>query len=323
METVASRELAQLLFTSIELDAAALHVGRYCGPWRGSTAGSDMASFHMILQGSCYLHCAGQPPVLLRERDGVFLMHGTAHFLSPYADPAAIIGGQALQPLDGKADGSSTGLACGFFRFRGALSPLVIDTFPEYLVCRSDAAQARHTAALFEMIIAEGEGGEPLRPSALIVRLVELLLFYLVRQATQGQTVTVGLLALAQHAEFSELLERMLQQPAADWSIARMAQVAHMSRAAFCKHFTSVSGISPARFLLRLRMSAAATHLSQGESVEQVAEQVGYQSSAAFTRAFKRIVGAQPGAYRRQSHRKTFEQEMSTKEYGGRALQAR
>lgn len=299
MQPVASEELAQLLLTSLELDAAALHVGRYCGPWRASTAGSDMASFHMILQGSCYLHCDGQPPVLLQARDGVFLMHGAPHFLSPYADPAATIGGPVIQPLDGADDGSGTGLACGFFRFRGALSPLVIDTFPEHLVCRSDAAHARHTAALFDMIIAEA-GGDPLRPSALIVRLVELLLFYLIRQATQGEAVTVGLLALAQHGEFSELLERMLRQPADDWSIARMAQVAHMSRAAFCKHFTGISGISPARFLLRLRMSAAATRLGQGESVEQVAAQVGYQSSAAFTRAFKRIVGAQPGAYRRQ-----------------------
>ena len=319
MEPVAAEELAQLLLTSMELDAAALHVGSYCGPWRASTAGSGMASFHMILQGSCYLHCDGQPPVLLRARDGVLLMQGAPHFLSPYADPAAVIGGPLMQPLNGDNDGISTGLACGFFRFRGALSPLVIGSFPDYLVCRSDAAHARHTAALFDMIIAEA-GGEPLRPSALIIRLVELLLFYLIRQAIRGEAVEVGLLALAQHGEFSELLERMLHQPAEDWSIARMAKVAHMSRAAFCKHFTSISGISPARFLLRLRMSAATTHLSQGESVEQVAERVGYLSSAAFTRAFKRIVGAQPGAYRRQLRRKTFEQEMTTKEYGGIAM---
>jgi len=299
MPTAATEELAQLLLTSIELDAAALHVGRYCGPWRASTAGSDMASFHMILQGSCYLHCAGAAPVQLHARDGVFLMHGAPHFLSPYADPAATIGGQIMQPLDRSDHGSGTALACGFFRFRGALSPLVLDAFPEHLVCRSDGAQARHTAALFDMIIAEA-GGDPLKPSALIVRLVELLLFYLVRQVTQGEAVAAGLLALAQHGEFSPLLERMLRQPAEDWSIARMAQVAHMSRAAFCKHFTGISGISPARFLLRLRMNAAAQRLGQGESVEQVAGQVGYQSSAAFTRAFKRIVGAQPGAYRRQ-----------------------
>ena len=72
-----------------------------------------------------------------------------------------------------------------------------------------------------------------------------------------------------------------------------------MSRASFCKHFASASGHSPAQFLLLLRMKIAARRLHDGVSVERAAELVGYRSHAAFTRAFKRVTGEQPGAYRR------------------------
>lgn len=96
------------------------------------------------------------------------------------------------------------------------------------------------------------------------------------------------------------LLEQILQSPGEEWSIARMAAAAHMSRAAFCQHFNGAGGVTPAQFLLHLRMRLATQRLNAGDSVEQAASHVGYQSHAAFTRAFKRIVGEQPGAYRRQ-----------------------
>ena len=304
MRPATSDKLAQWLLGSIELDAAALHVGRYCGPWRVSTAGLAMASFHLVLQGACYLHIDGQPALRLHARDGVFLMNDVAHFLSSSPDPAAPVARQPMLPLagDDAADGiDGAGLACGFFRFSGALGPLVIGSFPEYLVCRSGDAALGHSAALFDMIQAESvNGGDPERPSPLIVRLVELLFFYLIRHASQREALTAGLLALAQRGEFMALLERMLGAPGDDWSIARMADAAHMSRAAFYKHFTGAGGVTPAQFLLRLRMRLATQRLNAGDSVEQAAAHVGYQSNAAFTRAFKRIVGEQPGAYRRQ-----------------------
>ena len=304
MRPATSDKLAQWLLGSIELDAAALHVGRYCGPWRVSTAGRAMASFHLVLRGMCYLHIDGQPALRLHARDGVFLMNDVAHFLSSSPDPAAPVARQPMLPLagDDAADGiDGAGLACGFFRFSGALGPLVIGSFPEYLVCRSGDAALGHSAALFDMIQAESvNGGDPERPSPLIVRLVELLFFYLIRHASQREALTAGLLALAQRGEFMALLERMLGAPGDDWSIARMADAAHMSRAAFCKHFTGAGGVTPAQFLLRLRMRLATQRLNAGDSVEQAAAHVGYQSNAAFTRAFKRIVGEQPGAYRRQ-----------------------
>lgn len=305
MQAATSDKLAQWLLSSIALDAAAMHVGRYCGPWRASTAGKALSSFHLVLEGECYLHVEGQPPLHLQARDGVFLMSDVSHFLSPSPDPATPLQRPAMRPLgeqpepEQNAGHPSAGLACGFFRFSGALSALVVACFPEYLVCRSSDPALGNTGALFDMIQAEA-GGDPHRPSPLIARLVELLFFYLIRHASQRQALGAGLLTLAQRGEFMALLDQMLLSPGEDWSIARMASAAHMSRAAFCKHFTGAGGVTPAQFLLRLRMRLAAQRLDAGDSVEQAASHVGYQSHAAFTRAFKRIVGEQPGAYRRQ-----------------------
>lgn len=309
---------AHWLLGSIEFNSVVLHAGRYCGPWRASTAGVAQASFHLLLSGQCYLHLPGQAPVLLRARDGVFLLRDVDHYLSPYADPAARIGATAMQPMD--ADGEGTGMACGFFQFRGALSALVLDSFPDYLISRADDPALAGGAALFELMLAE-TGGDPERPSPLIGRLTELLFFYVLRHAARQAPIGAGLLALARRGEFTHLLDALLRDPAADWTIDSMARASRMSRATFYKHFSEACGMPPAQLLLLLRMTIAAQRLKAGDSVERAAFHVGYQSAAAFTRAFQRSTGASPGAYRRQAPERrarlqTFEQEKATSRHG-------
>src|SRR5471032_2408029 len=293
-------KLARWLLGAMQLDTAVLHVGQYCGRWRASTAGRALGSFHLVLDGHCYLHLDGEAPIALGPRDGVFLLRDLPHFLSPHSDRQTAVSAQAMLPLQAVTDTPATALACGFFQFRGPLSALIVDSFPPYLLIRGDAPAFSAAAALFDLILAE-VGGDPEQPSPLIARLVELLFFYLIRHVAQGEQMAAGLLSLLHRSEFMALLERMLRNPGDDWNIARMADAAHMSRAAFCKHFTVAGGVTPAQFLLRLRMRLATQRLDAGDSVEQAAGHVGYQSNAAFTRAFKRVIGEQPGAYRRQS----------------------
>jgi len=282
----------------MELDTAVLHVGQYCGHWRASTAGRELGSFHLVLAGQCYLHLDGAEPIALGPKDGVFLLRDLPHFLSPYADRLQAVAAQSMLPLCAATTGEATALACGFFQFRTPLSSLIIDSFPPYLLLRGEAPAFAAAASLFDLILQE-QGGDPEQPSPLIARLVELLFFYLIRHVAQGAQVAEGLLPLLHRPEFSLLLERMLAAPGEDWSIGNMATMACMSRASFCKHFASVSGHTPAQFLLLLRMKLAARRLHDGASVERAAEMVGYRSHAAFTRAFKRVTGEQPGAYRR------------------------
>lgn len=91
----------------------------------------------------------------------------------------------------------------------------------------------------------------------------------------------------------------MHRQPDRDWTVAQLAKEASSSRSVFARRFLLATGVSPLRYLTELRMRLAVRKLSrEGQSVEEVASQLGYGSLAAFSRAFKRTVGVSPGACR-------------------------
>ncbi|WP_306395829.1 AraC family transcriptional regulator [Telluria beijingensis] len=292
--------LVHWLIDSVQLEATVFHLGQYCGRWQASTAGRGLGSFHLALHGECYLHVEGRAPVHLRARDGVFLLRDTPHFLSPDADPATARPGVPMQPL-GAAAPDATALACGFFHFRSALSTLIADSFPDSLVLRADEPALRALNALFDLILLEPPR-DPEAPSPLVARLAELMFFYAIRHAARQQDIATGLLAVASRPEFSPLLDRMMQEPGQDWSTENMARAAHMSRSSFYKHFSEASGQAPAQFLLLLRMKIAAQRLHGGDTVERTAGHVGYNSYAAFSRAFHKVMGEHPGRFRRGRH---------------------
>lgn len=291
-------QLVHWLLGSLELQTTVFHVGQYCGRWRASTEGHALGSFHLVLHGNCYLHVEGSKPIALHAQDGVFLLRDIPHFLSPDPDRMAALPRIAMQPLSASSPSGATGLACGYFHFRSALSVLIVDSFPDYLILRADDPSLRAARALLDLILEES-GDDPEHPSPLIARLVEVLFFYVIRHVAHSDAVASGLLALARRSEFKPLLDHLMQAPGENWSTDEMARITHMSRASFYKHFVDASGQPPAQFLLSLRMKIAAQHLHAGESVERTAEHVGYRSHAAFSRAFKKVIGEQPGAYRR------------------------
>ena len=307
--------LVHWLIDSVQLEATLFHLGQYCGRWQASTAGRGLGSFHLVLHGECYLHVEGRAPVHLRARDGVFLLRDTPHFLSPNLEPSTepvtALPGPPMQQL-GAAAPDATALACGFFHFRSALSTLIADSFPDSLVLRADDPSLQALNALFELILLEPRR-DPDAPSPLVARLAELMFFYVIRHVARRQDIATGLLAVASRPEFSPLLDRMMQEPGQDWSTENMARAAHMSRSSFYKHFSEASGQAPAQFLLLLRMKIAAQRLHGGETVERTAGHVGYNSYAAFSRAFHKVMGEHPGTFRRgRAPIRTIEQKTRT-----------
>lgn len=128
-------------------------------------------------------------------------------------------------------------------------------------------------------------------------RLFEVLLLQLLRWLLDhpGEGgIQAGLLAGLAHPKLARALTRLHEQPGQDWSLHAMAQAAGMSRSAFAAQFRATLGISPAAYLLDWRMSLAQGLLRGGQQVQQVSDQLGYTSPAAFTRAFAHAVGATP-----------------------------
>lgn len=303
--------LTDWIVGNLNLDTTLFHLGQYCGEWEASTSGKAGASFHLILHGRCYLHLAGQLPIPLAAGDSVFLLQDLPHKLTPDSRPCL----GRKQPMDAmtplREDG--TGLACGFFRFQGESGKLLLSALPSHLIFRAGSEASARARPVFELILAESQGSAHPAPQ-LIERLTELLFIFLIRGALDQNDFDSGLLALARHSRFSSLLRELLENPGEHWTLERMAQRSHLSRAAFCRQFTQLCGVSPAQFLQSLRMGMAARQLRQGMRVDEVAEQVGYQSISAFTRAFQRTLGESPGQYRRLPSRaiKTNEQETAT-----------
>lgn len=292
--------LIHWLLGSLDLETTLFHLGQYCGSWRASTSGLARAGFHVILGGDCWLHLPeSQAAHPLTAGDAVFFLRDVPHLLSPFADPtlAAQAPRTNMSALDPTVP-DGVGLACGFFHFRSQLNLLFLGSLPDYVVLSRQGLYLPEAAALFEMILAEAKTGGH-EPSPLITRLVDLLLFYVVRHLCRRGEVSAGLWALLARPEFTPLLEAIIADPGRDWSIEAMADIAHMSRATFFKRFSRTCGASPSHFLLQIRMRQATRLIEEGMSLSRAAEQVGYQSDAAFSRAFKKATGVLPGAYRR------------------------
>lgn len=295
----AFERVAGRLLDGLQWNATVFHVGQYCGRWRASTAGRARASFHLVLEGRCWLHRPGQASLSLAAGDGVLLPRDVPHFLSPYADAAIACAPQSMQALTA-APGAlgATGLACGFFDFDGPLHALLLAALPEHLLLRADDAGGEGARALFTLMLAEARRQDS-APSALMDRLCGLLFFYALRRAAQDSASPQGLWALLRRPGFAPLLLALFEQPGQTWTVEEMARRVHLSRAAFFRQFGETCGQSPLQFLLLVRMQLAALQLEQGASIARAAEAVGYASYAAFARAFKRVVGEQPGAWQR------------------------
>ncbi|KAF1072568.1 MAG: RCS-specific HTH-type transcriptional activator RclR [Pseudomonas citronellolis] len=295
--------LVDWLLDSFELQASLFHVGRYCGGWHASTQGLSRASFHLVLQVKCWLHVEGQPPCALQAGDAVFLLRDLAYRLSdePSAAAAACQPRQPMAALQMQAE-DGVGLVCGFFHFAGGLSALIIDALPDYLLLRAGEPSQRAAQSLFGLILEECQRA-PAPSQQLLERLSHLLFLYVLRHQVLDAPALGGLVALARDGQFAALLERMIQAPQLPWTLEDMAACAGLSRSAFFKRFNETCGQSPGQVLLALRMDQARRLLEADQSVAEVAVAVGYQSVAAFTRAFHRSTGQQPGAYR-AAHRR-------------------
>jgi AraC-like DNA-binding protein len=295
-----SSALVDWLLDSLELDTSLFHVGRYCGDWHASTHGLASASFHLIVQGRCWLHIDGDTTAhRLDNGDAVFLLRDLEYRLSgePTAAGAQECPRVPMVPLDSAAS-DGVGLVCGFFHFQSGLSAMIVDTLPAWIILRAGDPSLTAARNLFELILQECER-LPAPSSALLERLCHLLFLYVLRQQVLDNSALGGLAALARQPAFADLLEQLIARPADAWTLERMAACTGLSRSAFFKRFNELCGQSPGQVLLMMRMRHACQLFKQNQTVADVAVAVGYQSVAAFTRAFHKVTGQQPGAYRK------------------------
>jgi AraC-like DNA-binding protein len=264
--------------------------------------------YHIITEGNCWACIPGESPVRLTRGDIIVLPHGDTHVLSS-APGLRRTPDMALYrlPRDGQlpisismgdAHGDPTHFVCGFLGCDARPYNPLLAALPRVILV-SDHAGA--LAAYVQFALAESKqprmGGQ-----CVLGRLSELMFVDVVRRYLETLPVDrTDWLAGLRDSFVGRALASIHRNPARAWTIELLARSAGLSRSALAERFTQFVGQPPMQYVLNWRMQLAANHLLSGtESVAVIANRVGYESEAAFSRAFKKVVGSPPSQWRRR-----------------------
>jgi len=292
------------------------------GPWVAETpsgksvvgamfpgTGSDhLICYHAILDGTCWCSLDGEAPIKLEAGDIVLLAQGDTHVLSTEVgmrNPPNM--GMYRQPEDGRLPsrisvGAETGqpghFVCGFLACDSRPYNPLLTALPRILRVSDHGSGA--LGAYFRAALAESKGR--MGGECMLGRISELMFVDVVRRYLE--TLPEGRmnwLAGLRDPYVGRALTALHERPGHDWTIEALAQVAALSRSAFAEKFVEFVGQPPMQYLANWRMQLATSYLRNGtESVASVANRVGYDSEAAFSRAFKKAVGSPPSEWRAQ-----------------------
>ena len=272
-------------------------------------------SYHVVTRGSCWGALLDGAAVRLETGDVLVFPHGDAYVMSMAPglrggpDPAEVLAfmGQMIMgrlPFTVVEEGGGRerlALVCGFLGCDVHPFNPLLAALPRLLHVREAFATGDPLGRLIEFAIAESQerraGGECVR-----LRLSELMFVEVVRRYLAGLPAEqTGWLAGLRDRIVGRALTLLHGRPAEDWTLERLARDVGLSRSALAARFTHFVGDPPMQYLARWRMQVAARLLADGEAkVSTVGLRVGYDSEAAFSRAFKKLTGVPPAAWRRR-----------------------
>lgn len=258
------------------------------GRWVSSESQRGRGIFHLIDSGACCVETVClRESVELSEGDLIVFPRGGVHALRH-----ATRGATASEAPSGEV-----ALLCGEFSFDGGERNPLFAALPDCFVVR-EAEGATPFRALGAMLVAELRA--PMFGNQVVVnKLADSLLVLAIRSHLVNEVPRHGLLAALNDPRLILALAAIHDDPGRDWSVADLAQAANLSRTSFCDHFSRVLGTTPMLYLTQWRMSEALRLLRDpGQTVARVSERLGYQTDAAFRRAFKRVHGFAPGKIR-------------------------
>lgn len=288
----------------IRLEGTVYFQSDFSAPWGMTMPGSPVAQFHMVVRGQCWLYTDSlSEPMPLVGGDVVVFPHGDAHWLANSPDETRMSGRAVLQayqngrPLFQNSTVCTT-LVCGHFGFDRELHHPLLQALPPFIHLKGSEqhADSRLDTAV-SLIICETRNPQP--GSAVITdRLAEVLFIQIVR-TFMAQSQSGGFLQALRDKEIGKALQIIHAQPEAPLTLAGIAQEIGMSRSTFAGRFKTIVGMTPMRYITGWRMQKARELLRDtNQPLTAVALQVGYQSQAAFIRAFQREFKQNPSAVR-------------------------
>jgi AraC-like DNA-binding protein len=272
--------------------------------------------YHVVTRGSCWISLVGVvgfEPVRLGKGDIAVIPHGDPHVVSSApgmrAEPDVDI---HRRPEDANAlpfalqtggeGASDTRVICGFFSCDARPFNPLLDSLPRFLRLRRDDAQASQSLLDQFIRFAAAEASNKRAGSQSVLnRLSELMFVEVIRlHMEQLADNSTGWLAGLRDPLVGRALTLLHARPAHAWTLEELAAQVAASRSALADRFSQVVGYPPIQYLTQWRMQIAARRLADpGVKVAAVAHEIGYESEAAFSRAFKKVVGRSPSEWRK------------------------
>lgn len=265
--------------------------------------------FHILTQGEYWIQTGNEVPLLIREGSLVLLPRGRGHrLMSEPGTPVRNFFDLPVQRLSERYEklaygggGPATSLTCCVMSFDLVAGQQLVDQLPELIHIDSWESGAdswlQHSLSLLATEArAHRPGGQTIMANLADILVIQAIRAWLDR-LPDTQT---GWLAALKDPFVGRSLSAIHQAPQKPWTVESLAREAGLSRAGFSARFTELVGEPVFRYLTRWRMLVARNRLMQERiSLGELAEQLGYQSEAAFSRAFKRTLGVSPGAVRK------------------------
>jgi AraC-like DNA-binding protein len=277
-------------------------------PWGLGFKADDALFFHIVVRGRCMLHLGGKGEWIRAEPgDLLVIPEGIPHGLVSDRNSRVVPIERLVEPkgrmpgrLSYGGSGPETEVICGRFRFDEVLRAASLPGLPSVLHIRKREGAPEWLELTARYLSAEARSEAPGRELALS-RLVDLLFVQTIRHwLSESSEAPLAWMGAARDSRIAAAITLMHERPEHPWDVERLAREVGMSRSRFADRFVELVGEAPSRYLTRWRMHHAARLLhAPGATVASVAPRVGYDSEAAFSRAFKRHMGTAPAAFRR------------------------
>jgi AraC-like DNA-binding protein len=272
------------------------------------------AQFHFVGRGPVLLRDAAGTTMQLEAGDAILLPRGNTHALlsdpdAPCREIAAFEAAKicdSVAAVDAAAPCASAEPAAGDALIfsacmeldLGGMQPLV-GTMPEFMHVGTLLARYPEIRPMLDAMERES-CSERAGFAGILARLADVVAAFIVRGWVEcGCGDATGWVQALREPKLGRAIVALHRDPGRNWSVAELAAEAGVSRSVFAERFLAATGMTPVRYLTELRMRLAAQWIARDhEAIESVAYRLGYGSLAAFSRAFKRVVGRPPGAVR-------------------------
>ncbi len=308
--------------TSFDPLGEALHFLRmsgtfYCrseftAPWAlALPAFKGSLMFHVVTAGRCWLEVPGAESRLLQAGDFALVPHGQGHRLASdqrvkaaklFDVPREQVS-ERYEILRHGGGGAPTTVICGVVGFDHSAAQRLIKILPRMICVDSwGSPEVEWIQSTLRFIAAEAREPRP-GGETVITRLADILVVQAIRSwIAMDPAAQTGWLGALRDKQIGRAIALVHRDPTRNWTLESLAAEAAMSRSAFAARFTERVGEPAMRYLARWKMNVALSWLKEENApVAELADRLGYESEAAFSRTFKRLMGLAPGAARRKA----------------------